>query len=500
MANKFLKNITIKDAASGFYMDSGKGADFNGLRYLVGNTSGTVIEMYQEEEPQNSIKLDLSTIILQDINGVVVTPSTIEGKAALLSVYVSKAYTNTEIFTEGKKVGDENPFATVDVDHNQRQGLNSIFGDRIVGIRKVHIGSQFQYGVQAEDVDTELLNGGSFAIVDSLFEFHTGANVAGSARVQSVQTVRYIPGQEMYCYFTAVFSPPKADSYQRGGLYDDENGYFVSYEGAVFTFTRRRDGVDFGQPIDLASFNARNRYTLDPTKGNIYRITYGYLGFAPISLEVMKPNGSFDILAKIEYPNSATIIHTIQTFLPIRGEVGNTGNDTDIVLSSGSLTAGIVDGGGNAPAGREFTFSNAVVFTIATNTTLVTFRNKDIFSGKSNRVPARLLLISGANELNKNARWKLYDNPILEAAPVPVWADVDTDNSTLEYSLNAVVDYAASEKTFLTWNKFKTSDFFEMVEDLQLDLMPGRMASFAIETDIGGAGDADLSIRWSELF
>jgi hypothetical protein len=493
----FIKNVTIRDAATGFFYND----DFRGLRFLVGNTTATSIVIFQEEEPQNSIKLDLGTIILKDINGVDVTPATTEEKAALLAVYVSKRYTNGELFTNGSKVGDTNPLPSADVDQNNRDALNTVFGDRITGIRKASIAAQFQYGIQDGTSEEEIVSSGSTSIDASMLVMSTGIAVDGRARIQSVQTIRYIPGQETYCVFTLVFSPAVVNSRQYGGLFDDEDGFFVGYDtDGSFNFFRRRDGVDYKQEIDIAAFNKEHNYTYDPTKGNIYRISFGYLGFAPISLELMRPNGGWVLLSKIQYPNSQNVTHILQTFLPVRGEVENTGNNSDIVLKSGSLAAGITNGGDIDVTGRTFSWETQAPVIVSGNTTVVVFRNKANFFGKVNRVPARLILISGDNEMNKNARWKLYEDPTLEAAPVPIWADVDAGNSTLEYSDNAIVDYAASIDTFLTWNKFKTSDFFENVKEFALDLMPGQIAAFVIETDAAATGEADLSIRWTELF
>jgi hypothetical protein len=493
--SKFIENAIIQDAASGFYLNN----EFNGLRYLVGDTTGDTVLLYQEESKQNSIKLDLSTVILKDVDGADVTPATIEGKAALISIFVSNVYTNTELYTLGKKVGDTNPIPMADVDQSNRDGLNTVFGDRVTGIRKTSIGAQFQYGIEEGTSDAEIISTGSINIVESMLVISSGVAIDGRARVQSTETIRYVPGQESYCNFTLVFSDPVINSKQFGGLFDDEDGFFVGYDvDAKFYFVRRRNSVDTKQEIDLVAFEKANDFALDPTKGNVYRITFGYLGFAPITLEVMRPIGGWVILSRFEYPNSSIVTHILQTFLPVRGEVENAGNNSDVVLKAGSLAAGITDGGGEDIAGRRFTFIGQPSFIIATNTTLVTFRNKANFQGRVNRVPARLLLISGSNELNKSAKWVIFRNPTLLAAPVPVWNDVDTNNSTLEYSLNAITDLALSTKYFLAWDVFRTGDFFEKVEDLRLDLFPNETASFVILTT--GAGEAELSIRWSELF
>lgn len=388
---------------------------------------------------------------------------------------------------------------TSDFDPNNRVGANTVFGDRITGIRKTDIAAQFQYGVEDGTSETILENGGTVVIENSLLKIRTGTNTAGRASIQSTETVRYVPGQELYCFFTSVFDTAKVNSYQRVGLFDDANGFFVGYEDTVFTFTRRRDTVDYHQTIDLVEFNEKNNYEFIPTLGNIYKISYGYLGFAPITLEVMKPDGSWTVLSKIEYPNTQAVTHTLQTFLPIRGEAANTGNNTNLEIRSGSLAAGIVDGGNEDIAGRQFTWSTDETITFSDSVTIVTFRNKTTFNSIENRVPARLLFVSFANSANKLIKWRILKNPTLEASPVPVWNDVNTNNSTLEYSLNAVANYSLSDDLFLAWVAGAIDQDFLDVEKYILDLPPGGTASFVIYSGATNA-DADISIRWSERF
>jgi len=339
----------------------------------------------------------------------------------------------------GNPINGANPLPSYDIDKAQRISGNTVFGDNIGGIRKSSIAAQFQYSIEGGTSDSELLNGGAISIFESLLIISSGIDIAGRARINSTENVRYVPGQELYMYWTSVFTTPKENSYQRSGLFDDNNGFFAGYEGTVFTFTRRRGGIDFPQTIDLLAFHEREGYSLDPTKGNVYKISYGYLGFAPITLEVMKPSGELVLLDRIEYPNSATVTHTTQTFLPVRGEVGNSGNNTDMVMSVGSLAAGIVNGGNEDIAGRQFAWSNIIPVALSgANTELVTFRNKTIFAGINNKVPARLLFISGAVENNKNVRWKLFKD-----VPKKLWkyfVGFHTDSIISEVKLPLQID------------------------------------------------------------
>ena len=169
-------------------------------------------------------------------------------------------------------------------DVSGRSYLNTIFGDQITGIRKTSIAAQFQYGIKDGGSDVVTNMTGSVSIVEALLTVSTGIDPAGSARIQTARTVRYVPGQEMFAFFTAVFSDPQTDSYQRAGLYDDANGFFVSYEDTdtSFYFVRRRasliDTVDFKQRIDLDNFEKKNGYRFIPEILRLFRLCANYIG------------------------------------------------------------------------------------------------------------------------------------------------------------------------------------------------------------------------------
>jgi len=390
------------------------------------------------------------------------------------------------------------------VDQGNRTGTNTVFGDTITGIRKPSLAFQFQYGISTDSFTSNVNNGGSIEVVESVPTVSTGGNAAGSASINSISNLRYIPGQESYCFFTASFTQGMANSYQRAGLFDDNDGFFIGYEGEVFSFTRRRAGINYTQAIDIEAFNKKVNniilgYSFDSTKGNIYKISYGYLGFATISLEILLPNGRLIKMDSIPYPNTSIETHITQTFLPVRGEVANTGNTTDLILRSGSITAGIVDGSGEDVSGRVFTWATVTPKVITGNSTIVTFRNKPTFNGIVNKINARLLLVSGAVDANKIVRWRLYKNPVITNIGTATWTDVNTSNSTLEYSTDAVVNYASSPTLYLAWNSGKLADFFYDLINFVADLPPNGIASFAVLTEATTA-EVDLSIRWRELF
>lgn len=301
-----------------------------------------------------------------------------------------------------------------------------------------------------------------------------------------------MPGNEAYAFFTAMFSAPKANSYQRAGVFDSKNGFFVGYEGTDFKITRRRNQIDYSQIIDVTKVFPLEAF--DPTKGNIYKISFGYLGFAPINFEIIDSSGEWISIGKIEYPNAYTETSIASTNLPMRGEVGNTGNNTDIVIKSGSITAGIIDGGDDDPSARSYTYSKGTTTIAAGDNMLIAFRNITTFAGRTNRVKAVSQLLTSATEGTKPVRWKIFFNPTF--TNTPTWTAINSD-SIIEYSTNATITFGTGE-VGVEWNMSKSDSFFKDVESLNGHIYPGETAVVVVNS--AGSSDTEFSIRWKELF
>lgn len=395
---------------------------------------------------------------------------------------------------KGKSVKEDNAFPIKDLDYNQRNSINSVFGEKLVGIRKSDIAAQFQYGYPAGDANSEQLNGGSIDVSNSLLTVSTGTASNGYARINNKRALRYIPGHEAYIFFTCVFTQGVENSYQRAGLFNENNGFFIGFEGENFTVTRRRNSVDSNQTI-----NPNDIFEgFDPTKGNIYKISYGYLGFATISYEVMTPSGEYALIYKDEYPNKYEVSHITNTNLQPRLEVANTGNETDITASTASFTAGIVNGGGLDPSARNFSFSKTAQTITAGTLMVVTFRSKSTFNSLVNYIESVLTLLSFNSDLSKSSLWKFEKNATI--TNTPTWIDIDTNDSTIEYSTDAVVTYnTGTEILALPLGKADRL-LLDNLENQKILLSPGETMTLFIVTPLGTSDTFDLSLRWKELF
>ena len=210
---------------------------------------------------------------------------------------------------------------------------------------------------------------------------------------------------------------------------------------------------------------------------------------------MLLPHGGFIEFASIDYPNSSTETHIANTNIPLRAEMTNDGNTTDLEMRIGRVSAGIVDGGGADPMARVFTFElPSQTLPVATTTQLIHFRSKAEFFGITNKITTQLTLISAATDGNKPVKWGIKKNP--DIITPGTWTDVDID-SVMEFSVDTVVDLDTGGN-LMFWNMAKIDSFFEDVEKFLIKLRPNELAT--IFATSATASDIDLSIRWKELF
>lgn len=474
-------------------LGNAEGGDFSNVKITVRNPG--VVETVVVDESSDNTKLTSVNYELESVyqaESIKVEFFTAD-RVGLSNIFIPKV---RAVRVDANNI--ENPIHVIDTDHAERIGANTVFGDRIVGQKKASIAAQFNYGIRDRDYNKTELNGGTVAVADSLLTISTSTNAAGEAAAESVEYLRYVPGNEAFFFFTAVFTTPQANSRQYAGLFDDDDGFYFGYNGTDFVIARRRNAVDTQEIIDVTKVYPLEEF--DPQMGNVYKISFGYLGFATINFEVLSPNGSWISFGQFNYPNTSTTTHIANSNLPIRGEVVNTGNTTDITLSTGSVSAGIVDGGGTDPSARQYNFDLRDALgaqpTIATgNNLLVLFRNLTTFAGRTNRIKAAASILSAATEGNKTSTWRFVYEPTV--VNTPTWNPISGGDSIIEYALDGVVTFGTGE-IGVSWGMARTDSFFEVVKELSGEIRPGQIV--AIEVISGGASEVEFSMNWGELF
>lgn len=181
--------------------------------------------------------------------------------------------------------------------------------------------------------------------------FSTGATNPSTAKGTSLTSVLYRAGEEVYAYFTAAFTTGVAGTFQRVGLTDEVEGFWMGYEGTAFSVSYSTNSVitsvaQASWNVDTATAQVGSDFTsngvavaLDPTKLNLYRIRFGWLGIGPAEFEVMSPDGIWVLLHQFRFPNSQATPSIRTPNLPMKVWLSSTGSN--LVVKSSCLAAGV---------------------------------------------------------------------------------------------------------------------------------------------------------------
>lgn len=235
------------------------------------------------------------------------------------------------------------------------QGSIDTFAHLMTAQSNNQIDIQFYRDTPASLVNVSATAGGSASASGGTATFSTSTNSNGNAKGVTGQTTIYHSGAEMYALFTAAWpnGGGSAGSFQRIGLYDDNDGFFIGYEGTTFGITVRKGGSDtqtakssFSQ--DDLTGGASSQFTrtgspeaIDLTKLNVFRVRFGWLGSAPIEFEILSPDDNWVLFHEIKQPNLSATASIENADLPITAHVDNNGaNSTDLQILSNCWGAG----------------------------------------------------------------------------------------------------------------------------------------------------------------
>ncbi len=360
----------------------------------------------------------------------------------------------------------------------------SVFGDAVTGERVDDVSVKFQYNVSDFDTSSTVTGTGTIGWANSKASITTGAGI-GSADLRSRDIVRYRPGHEAYGFFTAAFTVGETNTTQRAGLFDVDNGFWFGYNDGVFGVGYRSGAVDTHIPQNTWNGDQllTSPFILDPTKMNIYKISYGWLGIAPIVFEVSCDNGkNWTVVHRIDLRNTQTSVSVENPMFPIRIEAQATGaHATPMEVTSASWNGGNISGRINDTAYVDRYFSidagiHAVVAGVASN--ILTVRNPATYQGKTNHVKSQLMLISAAADGGKPIQITTYKNATVGGTPA--FNDVSTGNSQLQFD-TVGTNFISGTKSFpFVLGKDESKTLY--VGNMGLFLQPGEDVTFVAES------------------
>jgi hypothetical protein len=299
--------------------------------YLDQNGAGTAVTLTSTGrvpvELGTNPTIDIGDVQVKNASGTVINPSTEEKQDALISAVddLTTSQAQTDVF-------------------NQLVGATRY--------NQVEIDYSTTAPASITDITVTTTSGGSSSNSNGQAVFSTGTSATGGIKAVTNTSITYRPHAESYAAFSAIFTTGVANSYQRIGIYDTNNGFFIGYEGTSFGVTVRRSTTD--TTVDKASFNvdtlsgqSGSKYTrngvaeaLDPTKDNLYRIRFGWLGASGIFFEVLSPDQEWVTFHIHRVINTAIIPSIANPNLPITLDARKTSGATNLVMNTACWAAG----------------------------------------------------------------------------------------------------------------------------------------------------------------
>lgn len=232
------------------------------------------------------------------------------------------------------------------------------FGHLLLNESVNQVEIQFFRDTPANLLTVTTAGGGATSQVGGAGKFETSAAGTANAKGVTALTTSYRSASEVFVLFSVLFTTPTdGNGFQRIGLYDDNNGVFIGFEGTTFGVSIRNATSD--TQVAKASFSedtlvgsSGSMFTrdgspeaIDFTKFNVFRIRFGWLGSAPIFFEVLSPDGNWLTFHTIHQPNNAIIASMEDPDLPMTLQVSKTAADaTNLIMLTNCWAAGVTSG------------------------------------------------------------------------------------------------------------------------------------------------------------
>lgn len=280
--------------------------------------------------------------------------------------------------------------------------------------------------------------------------------------------------------------------------------YSISGTTAAGTFASTVVGADPTENWTAqASWNGEDIFdgagltgvTLDPTKGNVFQITFQYLGFGAIKYYIEDPDdGELHLVHTIEYANANTRPSLNNPTLPMIVSARNTSNSSDVVLKSGSLGA-FIDGE-KVIKGVNRGVSHTATISSSGETPIFSWRTKEVFNSKQNRSTTKINLVSCAADHTKVVRIKFYANATLTNAS---FSDIDSGRSAIQKDTSAT---AISGGLFLFSVELgrQGSQIIDLKNDLDIgEFDAGNTITCTCEYSAGTNAEVSVSYNITEI-
>lgn len=256
---------------------------------------------------------------------------------------------------------------------------------------------------------------------------------------------------------------------------------------ATTTFTREITGAeptrDFTPQADWNGLPS----DVNPQLLNNYKIVFdGNIYFYIQNSET----GNYDLVHTIKYTNSNTVPPIGNPTFRGGWYVTNDGNNTNLTVKGSKM--GIFCQGMNKISRFNNTLTNSIDVG-ATETVILSLRNRFEFNGRINRSSIYPTGLSISTDSAKGMVFKVYTLPVY--ATEVIFDYINKTNSIAEFSLDSttLASFGAAVRSYGTAN----SDTFQF-ELGEIEITPDTLLAVTVKNNGNSSDTATLSVTWSE--
>lgn len=240
------------------------------------------------------------------------------------------------------------------------------------------------------------------------------------------------------------------------------------------------------------SWNVDKATWLDPTKGNIYRVSFAHLGYGPLTWEVFNPStNKFVVVHRIAWSNAYTTPNFGNASMSAGWFSASLGSTTNLTVK-GCNTATFLQG--DRFDGRHFGASGAATG-VTTETQVLTVQVRNEFGGRVNNGVLVPTLATLSTDSTKGAIFRFLRNPTVSGNTAHAYVDqtesvaiTDTAGTTVSGGrVLAVVSVGPSGRTTVDLDRINAL------------LIAGDELVITARVVSGAASDMSAAVSWEEI-
>lgn len=270
--------------------------------------------------------------------------------------------------------------------------------------------------------------------------------------------------------------------------------YSYSHATSTGTITQNEAGITKTSthiPRNSWNVNTCSSWGFNETLGNVYQITYQYLGFGNIRFFVENPNdGKFELVHMIEYPNTESTTSIRNPSLRFGAYAASLGSTTDVSVKCSSVAL-FVQGLTYKTRNPRATKNTQSVGSTLTN--IFAIRNRRTYNYIYNQVEIEPVNLTVASESSKNVEVEIRTNPTFSGVTnflnvgTNLVSDVDTTANTVSGgTLLASFTVAPGDTLVVDLDKFA------------IRIPPSITVSIAAKVTSGAASNVSASLTYYE--